>query len=69
MEEISATLSPKKARKFSMKMMKLYHDSHEYAIEVLSILRGDFSSESEHENDYLKELEELLQTPDNRLDD
>lgn len=68
-EEISATLPPKKARKFSMKMMKLHHDSHEYAIEVLSILRGDFSSESELENDYLKELEELLQTPDNRSDD
>lgn len=60
-EEISATLPPSKARKFSMKMMGLYQDSQEYAIEVLSILRGDFSSEVETENDFLEELEELIQ--------
>jgi hypothetical protein len=42
--------------------MRLYRDSHEYAIEVLSILRGDFS-EGEPKNDYLEELEELIQAP------
>jgi hypothetical protein len=68
-EEISATLPPMKARKFSMKMMELYYDSHEHAIEVLSVLRGDFSPENEPEHDYLKELEELMQTPGNRSDD
>jgi len=68
-EEISATLPPVKARKFSMKMMELYYDSHEHAIEVLSVLRGDFSPENEPEHDYLKELEELMQTPGNRSDD
>jgi hypothetical protein len=60
--EISATLAPVKARRFTMKMMRLYRDSHEYAIEVLSILRGDFS-EGEPKNDYLEELEELIQAP------
>jgi hypothetical protein len=62
-EEISSTLSPIKARKFSMKMMGLYRDSQEYAIEVLSILRGDFSLEVEAKNDFLEELEKLVQTP------
>lgn len=62
-EEISATLPPVKARKFSIKMMDLYLDSHEYAIEVLSILRGDFMLEAEPRNDYLKELEELIKAP------
>ena len=68
-EEISATLPPVNSRKFSMKMMELYYDSHEHAIEVLSILRGDFSQENAHEHDYLKELEELLKTSGNRSDD
>jgi hypothetical protein len=68
-EEISATLPSAEARKFSMKMMELYYDSHDYAIEVLSILRGDFSPENAPEHDYLKELEELLLTPGNRPDD
>jgi len=62
-EEISATLPPVKARKFSMKMMGLYLDSREYAIEVLSILRGDFPPENEPRDDYLKELEELIKSP------
>ena len=52
-----------------MKMMGLYYDSHEYAIEVLSILRGEFSPENEPEHDYLKELEELVQIPSTRSDD
>ena len=68
LEEISATLPPVKARKFSMKMMGLYRDSHEYAIEVLSILRGDFSLEVETENNYLEKLEELIQAPGVRSD-
>ena len=62
-EEISATLPPVKARKFSMKLMDLYRDTPDYAIEVLSILRGDFSSSDVIENDYLEELENLIKTP------
>jgi hypothetical protein len=60
--DISATLPPVKARRFTMKMLGLYRDSHEYAIEVLSILRGDFS-EGKRQNDYLEELEQLIQPP------
>ena len=60
-DEISATLPPMKARAFSMKMMSLYTDSNDYAIEVLSILTGDFKTEPGHGNDYLMELEELIQ--------
>lgn len=60
-EKISATLPPEKARKFSMKFMELYGSTPDYAIEVLSILRGDFSSGSVPGNDYLEELEELIQ--------
>jgi hypothetical protein len=56
-DEISATLPPVKARKFSMKMMGLCRDSPSYAIEVLSILRDDFPTERASENDYLEELE------------
>lgn len=62
-DKISATLSPEEARAFSMKMMALYRDSHDYAIEVLSILTGDFSAESGLGDDFLKELEELIQSP------
>jgi len=62
-EERSATLPPLKARQFSMKMMGLYRDSHECAMEVLSILRGDFSLGDEREDDYLEKLEELLHAP------
>jgi hypothetical protein len=61
-EEISTTLLPIIARKFSMKMMGLYRDSPENAREILSILRGDFSLEVETEKDILEELEMLIQT-------
>ena len=60
-DEIAATLPPEKARAFSMKIMGLYSDSRDYAIEVLSILTGDFTSKPERGNDYLKELEKLIQ--------
>ena len=62
-DEISATLPHEKARAFSMKMMGLYSDSRDYAIEVLSILTGDFTAKKGQRNDYLKELEELIQAP------
>jgi len=61
-DDISSTLSPEKARKFSMKIMGLYRDSPAYAIEVLAILGGDFQTEEESENDYLEELEGLIET-------
>jgi hypothetical protein len=60
-DQISATLSPEKARAFSMKMMDLFSESRDYAIEVLSILTGDFTLEPKPRNDYLNELEELMQ--------
>ena len=46
-----------------MKIMGLYSDTRDYAIEVLSILSGDFTSKPESGNDYLKELEKLMQAP------
>ncbi len=46
-----------------MKIMGLYSDSRDYAIEVLSILTGDFTAKKGQRNDYLKELEELIQAP------
>ena len=60
-DKIAETLPPEKARAFSMKMMGLYDNSRDYAIEVLSILTGDFKFESDHGEDYLKQLEELIQ--------
>lgn len=60
-DRIASTLSPEKARAFSMRIMDLYDDSKDYAIEVLSILTGDISSDPEAKNDYLNELEELIQ--------
>ncbi len=62
-DEIAATLPPEKARAFSMKIMGLYSDSRDYAIEVFNILTWDFTSKPERGNDYLKELEKLIQAP------
>jgi hypothetical protein len=61
-DQMAATLPPEKARAFSIKIMDLYDDSRDYAIEVLSILTGDLASEPRDESDYLKELEELIQS-------
>ena len=63
-DQIAATLPPEKARKFSMKIMDLYNKSRDYAIEVLSILTGDLTGEPKCENDYLKQLEEFIQSED-----
>ena len=63
-DQISATLPPEKARTFSMKIMDLYNESRDYAIEVLSILTGDLTAEPKCETDYLKQLEELIQSED-----
>ena len=47
-----------------MKIMDLYNKSRDYAIEVLSILTGDLTGEPKCENDYLKQLEEFIQSED-----
>lgn len=65
-DEIAATLPHEEARAFSMKIMGLYSDSRDYAIEVLSILTGDLTMEQGRGNDYLKELEKLIQAPHTR---
>ena len=63
-DQKASSLPPEKARKFSMKIMDLYNDSSDYAIEILSILTGDLRSEPQGENDYLKQLEEIIQSED-----
>ncbi len=60
-EEISVTIPPEKARAFSMKMMDLYRESSDYAIEKLSILTGDFKAEPVCGKEILKEVEKLIQ--------
>ena len=50
-----------------MKMMGLYRDYNECAMDVLSILRGDFPMGGEREDDYLEKLKELLHAPCIRL--
>jgi hypothetical protein len=62
-DRISATLPPEEARAFSMKMMSLYRNSRDHAIEVLSILTGDFSDEPGLGDDFLNELDELIRAP------
>lgn len=61
-DKVSAKLPPEKARAFSMKIMDLYDDSRDYAIEVLSILTEDFNSEPWKDGDFLEELEALIQS-------